>query len=114
LRNHYFQLYFPEIERFIRSDRNDWLITLLSQFPAPATITSSCEEFGARAWKLVGREVHKAALLADIYAAAQTSIALPVASNSAAIAMFRLVLEEYLALGRLRKHCAAGRNGAGE
>jgi transposase IS116/IS110/IS902 family protein len=104
LRNHYFQLYFPEIERFIRSDSSDWLIQLLLQFPTPGAITSlRCEDFVTQAWQLVGRKVHKAALLADIYAAAQKSIAVPVATDSAAIAMFRLVLEEYLALGRLRE-----------
>jgi CRISPR system Cascade subunit CasD len=54
--------------------------------------------------KTVGRKVHEAALFADICAGAQMSIALPVASHSAAIAMFRLVLEEYLALGRLREN----------
>jgi transposase len=107
LRNHYFQLYFPEIERFIRSDNSDWLINLLLRFPTPGTITSlSCEDFVTQAWKLVGRKVHKAALLADIYAAAQASIALPVASDSAAIAMFRLVLEEYLGLSGLRDSIA--------
>jgi transposase len=107
LRNHYFQLYFPEIERFIRSDSSDWLINFLLQFPTPGTITSlPCEEFVAQAWKLVGRKVNKGTLLADIYATAQQSIALPVASDSAAIAMFRLVLEEYLALGRRRASIA--------
>jgi transposase len=33
LRNHYFSLYFPEIEHFIRSDHSDWLIQLLLGFP---------------------------------------------------------------------------------
>jgi transposase len=107
LRNHYFQLYFPEIERFIRSDSSGWLINLLLRFPTPGMITSlSCEDFVAQGWNLVGRKVHKAALLADIYAAAQASIALPVAADSAAVAMFRLVLEEYLGLGRQRDSIA--------
>ena len=35
LRNHYFQLYFPEIECFIRSDGSDWLIALLLQLRPP-------------------------------------------------------------------------------
>ena len=64
------------------------------------------QEFVAQAWKTGGRKVHKAALFADIYAGAQTSIALPVASHSAVIALFRLVLEEYLALGRQRENIA--------
>jgi Transposase len=107
LRNHYFQLYFPEIEHFIRSDSNDWLIRLLLQFSTPGAITALlCEEFVAQGSKLVGRKVHKTALLSNIYAAAQSSIALPVASDSPAIAMYRLVLEEYLALGRLRESIA--------
>jgi hypothetical protein len=41
-------------------------------------------------------------------------MALPVASDSAAIAMFRLVLEEYLSLGRLHESIALqAENGAG-
>jgi transposase len=107
LRNHYFQLYFPEIERFVRSDSSDWLIRLLLQFPTPAAITSlPCEEFIAAGLQLAGRKIHKTELLANIYAAAEISIAVPVAPDSAAIAMFRLVLEEYRALGRLRDSIA--------
>lgn len=103
LRNHYFPLYFPEIEHFIRSDHSDWLIQLLLRYPTPGAITSlACEDFVAQAWSLIGRKVHKAALLGDIHSAAQRSIALPVALDRPAVAMFRLVLEEYLALGRLR------------
>jgi hypothetical protein len=107
LRNHYFPLYFPEIEHFIRSDHSDWLIQLLLRFPTPGSITSlAAEDFVAQAWGLVGRKVHKAALLAEIYAAAQRSIALPVPPDGAAVAMLRLVLEEYLMLGRMRESIA--------
>jgi transposase len=108
LRNHCLQLYFPAIEHFIRSDSNDWLIRLRLQFPTPGAITALlCEEFVAQGSKLVGRQVHKTALRANIYAAAQSSIALPVASDSPAIARYRRVLEEYLARGRLRESIAA-------
>ena len=107
LRNHYFALYFPEIDRFIRSDHSVWLVQLLASFPTPASITALSEgEFQTRAWNLVGRKVSKRALLAEIYAAAQRSIGVPVALDSAAIAMFRLVLEEYLTLHQLREHIA--------
>ena len=58
LRNHYFSLYFPEIDRFVRSDDSVWLIQLLTSFPTPASITAlSEEEFQTRAWNLVGRKV---------------------------------------------------------
>jgi transposase len=83
------------------------LIRLLLRFPTPRAITClTSEDFVAQAWSLVGRKVHKAALLAEIYAAAQRSIALPVTPDSAAVAMLRLVLEEYVALGRRRESIA--------
>jgi hypothetical protein len=41
LHNQYFlALYFPEIERFIRSSQVDRLVEFLHHFPTPATITS--------------------------------------------------------------------------
>jgi transposase len=107
LRNHYISLYFPEIDRFIRSDHSVWLIQLLANFPTPASITALSEqEFQSRAWNLVGRKVSKRALLAEIHAAARRSIGVPAALDSAAIAMFRLVLEEYLTLHQLRERIA--------
>src|ERR1700756_346779 len=55
LRNHYFPLYFPEIERFIRSDHSEWLIHLLLRFPTPASIVGSAEaDFVAQGWNLIG------------------------------------------------------------
>jgi transposase len=107
LRNHYFALYFPEIDRFIRSDHSVWLVQLLASFPTPASITALSEgEFQTQAWNLVGRKVSKRALLAEIYAAAKRSIGVPVPLDSAAVAMFRVVLGEYLDLHRLRGHIA--------
>lgn len=108
LRNHYFALYFPEIERFIRSSHVDWLIEFLHHFPTPAAITALApQQFTEQAWKLVGRKVNKTALLAEIYTTAQRSVGVPVALDSCAIAMFRLVLEEYLSLSRLRETIAS-------
>jgi transposase len=107
LRNHYFALYFPEIDRFVRSNHSVWMVQLLASFPTPAVITALSEaEFQTRAWNLVGRKVNKRALLAQIYAAAQQSIGVPVALDSAAITMFRVMLEQYLALNQLRERIA--------
>ena len=50
------------------------------------------ETFIEAAWPVIGHRVSKAALLADIYEAAKASVGLPVASDSDAIRMFRLVL----------------------
>jgi transposase len=68
---------------------------LLEQFPTPASITVlSKDVFVEAAWDLVGRKVSKTRLLGDIYETARSSMALPVRPDSAAIAMFRLVLAE--------------------
>lgn len=64
------------------------------------------EQFRTRAWNLAGRKVSKRALLAEIYAAAKRSIGVPVALDSAAIAMLRPVLEKYLTLHQLRERIA--------
>jgi transposase len=104
LRNHYFALYFPEIERFIRSSEVDWLVEFLRCFPTPRAITElSPEQFTAHAWNLVGRRVAKSKLLAEIYTTAQRSVGVPVELESSAVAMFRLVLEEYLSLSHMRQ-----------
>ena len=73
------------------------------------------EQFIDQAWGVVGRKVSKARLLGDIYETAKTSIGLPVAMNSPAIAMFRLIIAEGRSLIRQRDaieeqaHAAAGR-----
>lgn len=96
---HYLPLYFPEVERFRHNSRSDWFFAFLEQFPTPASITAMPKAaFVEAAWRVVGRKVSKAQLLADIYETAASSIGLPVALDSPAIAMFRLVLAEMRSL----------------
>lgn len=103
LLTHYLPLYFPEAQAYYHSARSEWLFRLLRAFPTPAGITRMGEEaFIAQAWDVVGRKVSKARMLADFYRTASASIGLPVAEDSQAVAMFRLVLGEYLTLCRLR------------
>ena len=103
LLTHYLPLYFPEIARFAGNSRSDWFLAFLEQFPTPASITALAkEEFVSAAWDVVGRKVSKARLLADIYETASSSIGLPVALGSPAIAMFRMVLAEGRSLIRQR------------
>jgi len=52
------------------------------------------DAFIAEAWDVVGRKVAEERLLTDIYETAQTSVGLPVSSDSDAVSMFRLVLGE--------------------
>jgi transposase len=104
LLTHYLPLYFPEIERHYHASRSAWLLDLLQAFPTPASITClSMEEFVKQAWPIVGRKVAKQRLLEDIYHRAQSSVGLPVAANSEAVAMFRVVLKEMSHLCQLRQ-----------
>ncbi len=93
LKTHYWPLYFPEIDRFRHSSRKEWFFNFLYQFPTPASITTlSKEQFAAQAAPLLGRKVRKQAVIGDIYSTAQESSALPVALDSAAVIMYRIVI----------------------
>lgn len=99
LLTHYLTLYFPELERFWTTQRNEWFIQLLMLFPTPASITAvGLSRFREVIWKPMGRRVHKEAKIAEIYALAERSIALPMASDSPAVSTFRVQLERYLQL----------------
>jgi len=96
-------LYFPELERFWTTQRNEWFVRLLLQFPTPASITAiEYAQFRDAIWKSMGRRVHKEAKIAEIYALAARSIALPMLESSPAVATFRLQLERYLQLCEIR------------
>lgn len=100
---HYLPLYFPEIDRFRRSNRSDWFFAFLERFPTPGSITAlSREAFIAAAWDVVGRKVAKERLLGDIYETAKSSIGLPVPVDAPALCMFRLVIAEARSLIRQR------------
>ena len=72
--------------------------------PCPAVVLKwSREEFITLARRLNAHKNDKTRWLADFYEAARSSIGLPVAENSEAIRMFRVVLNEYLHLCRLRR-----------
>jgi len=92
---HYLPLYFPEADRFYRSSRSDWFFAFLERYPSPHLITAMGKAaFTADAWDVIGRKVAKERLLADIYETAKSSVGLPVAPDSDALRMFRLVLGE--------------------
>ena len=82
---------------------NDWqelskthaegFFRFLYHFPTPAAITRLDQaEFIAASWDLVGRKVSKKRFLSDIYETACASTGLPVPTESAAVAMYRLVI----------------------
>lgn len=92
---HYLPLYFPEADRFHRSSRSDWFFAFLERYPSPHFISAMDQEtFIADAWDVVGRKVSKERVLADIYQTAKSSVGLPIAPDSDAARMFRLVLSE--------------------
>lgn len=101
--NHYIQLYFPEIERFLNASRSEWLCNFLIRFPTPGIVTNlSKEEFVKSAWEPVGRKVAKKTILEEIYELAQESIGLPVADDGESVRSFRIQLERYLSLTQTR------------
>ena len=103
IQTHYLPLYFPEAERFLNSTRSEWFFAFLDRFPVPAAVTALGKEaFVEAAWGVAGRKVSKARLLGDIHETARTSIALPIAPDAPAIAMFRLVIAEARHLIRQR------------
>jgi len=100
---HYLPLYFPEADRFHRSSRTDWFLAFLEMFPSPHMISAMTkDEFIKAAWEVVGRKVEKSLLLSDIYETAKASAGLPVAPDSDAIQMFRMMLAEGRSLIRQR------------
>src|SRR4029079_6676062 len=102
---HHLPLYFPEAERYLHSSRAEWFTELLLFTPCPSAVrqyTKAAFIAAARA-QLAGRKVDKTRWLADFYDTACDSLGLPVAPDSETIRMFRVVLEEYRALCRLRK-----------
>jgi transposase len=101
---HYIPLYFPEFGRYWNSTRAAWFIRFLLRFPTARSLRElDFVTFSREAWDLIGRKVAKRAWLAEAYAMAEDSIGLPVASDSAALDMFRLQLSRYLDLNSQRE-----------
>ena len=103
LKNHYLALYFPEIERYLNSTRAAWFMRTFHRFPTPASILALTESaFIEQAWSLIGKKHGKTQWLKDLYATAQSSIGLPIALDSIAVEMYRLMIAEYAHLTKLR------------
>jgi transposase len=102
---HHLPMYFPEAERYLHSTRAEWFTELLLLTPCPAAVRrySKADFIRAVGLHVGGRKVDKARWLADFYETAGTSLGLPVAEDTEAIRMFRLVLEEYRQLCHRRK-----------
>ena len=105
---HYFTLYWPEIEQFWTSQRNEWLIKLLLRFPTPRSVSRlSFDAFTAEAAQFLHRRVHQSEKLEDIYKIAKNSIGLPIDEESPAVGTFRLQLERYQQLCSTRRELEA-------
>ena len=106
---HHLPLYFPEAERYLHSSRAEWFTELLLFTPCPEAVRryTKAAFVAAATDQLPGRKVDKARWLADFYDTAATSVGLPVSDGSEAMRLFRIVLEEYRALCRLRKRLEA-------
>lgn len=103
LQTHYLPLYFPEIDKFRHNSRSVWFFQFLHRFPTPGLIVSlERERFIEEAWSLIGRKVNKSLVLSDIYDTALSSTGLPVADESNAVVMYRLVIQQMIQLIQAR------------
>ncbi|MDB5825048.1 MAG: Transposase family protein [Herminiimonas sp.] len=101
--NHGLPLYFPEMHRYWATTRNEWFIRFLLEFPTPRHVRAlSRDAFVLAAWDLVGRKVDKRAKLEEIWEVAGATAALPHALDCLAVDMFRVTLQRYQDLNRLR------------
>jgi transposase len=101
---HYLPFYWPEFGRYWHSSRADWFVRFLLRFPVPEAVRRlDREAFIQETWTLIGRKVNKRAKLDELYELASETIALPIDPDSLAVQAFRLQLERYLSLNRLRK-----------
>ena len=105
LMTHYLPLYFPEAEAFIASSRSEWFLDVFLLAPIPADVLAYTKsEFIAKVVK--GSEGHptvRRRLVGEYYETAKKSVGIPVLPGSVAMEMFRLVLEEYIHLAKLRR-----------
>jgi transposase len=94
---HHLPLFFPEAERYLHSSRATWGISLLRFAPCPAIIRrySRAAFIAAASDHVRGQKTDRHRWLADFYATALSSIGIPIAEDSEAVRMFRLLLEEY-------------------
>lgn len=106
---HHLPLFFPEAERYLHASRAVWFPEVLRLTPCPAAVRRYRKaDFIAAALAAVGgHKSDKRRWLADFYETAQLSAGVPVAEDSEAMRLFRIVLEEYQQLCRLRKRLEA-------
>jgi transposase len=106
---HHLPLFFPEAERYLHSSRAEWFTSVLKLTPCPAAVRQYTKAafITAALTAVGGHKADKRRWLADFYETAQSSAGLPVAVDSEAMRLFRLVLEEYQQLCGLRKRLQA-------
>jgi hypothetical protein len=94
---HHLPVFFPEAAAYLHSSRATWGTSLLHFAPCPAVVRrySQAEFITAAQATVRGRKTDRVRWLADFYAAATSSIGVPVAEDSEAVRMFRLLLEDY-------------------
>lgn len=101
---HYLPLYFPEAEAYIANSRTEWLTHVLLLGPCPsAVLRYTKKEFIQAASAIQRKKFDRSLWLSDYYDAAKNSVGVPVGEDSQAIRTFRMVLNEYLHVCRLRQ-----------
>lgn len=105
LLTHYLPLYFPEAEPFLSNPRGEWFLEVLRVAPCPSAVLQySKKVFVKRFTAAGGHFTSRQSLVASYYEMAKESIGIPVAPDSQAVQMFRLVVEQYIGLMKLRRN----------
>jgi hypothetical protein len=102
LLTHYLPVYFPEIARFAGNSRSDWFLAFLERFPTRPASRRSRRRLSSMPPGPSSAGKSPKRLLGDMYETARSSIGVPVALESPAIAMFRMVIAEARSLIRQR------------
>jgi len=105
LMTHYLPLYFPEAEPYLSNPRGEWFLDVLRVAPCPSAVlqyrkATFVKKFTAKGGHFTSRQ----SLVASYYEIAKESVGIPIAADSQAAQMFRLTVEQYIDLTKLRRH----------
>lgn len=104
LMTHYLPLYFPEAEPFLSNPRCEWFLEVMRVAPCPSAVLEySKRTFVKRFTAAGGHFTSRQSLVASYHEIAKESVGIPVAADSLAVQMFRLTVEQYIGLVKLRR-----------
>ena len=97
--NHYFPLYFPEGKNYFQGSKVRWFSRFLQHYPLPACVLQTTEDqFVKDAWDYLHRVPYRDRILRSFYKACESTIGIPVASNSLEAQSMKAAFEDHCSL----------------